>query len=587
MNVKIHKIALTFFLCSGIGVFSQIKEEQLILNKKREPEVKKIEKKKTSVATIKNYPPEEKSQNPVEYNVVNVPMYSDFQTSTLQADDISPNLKTDFQNNYVRFGIGNYSKIIADANVSYTLESKMEIGADAHVLSTHGLKDEYPWDSRQSSVKAGAFLNGYADTGKYNLNVDFGQENYNYYGIDALQPASDIDIDQRVNVFQVKGFYDHFSNEYLNNVSLKSSFLTDRFGAKENKGALDFNFSKHNITIPLDDVQFNADLGLDLETVQTDFAILDKNSAKYFLGNLTPEVTFTKGKSYLKIGSAFSYLNGNQSDINLSEDVSKTYWFPRAELQFGKSDELKFYAGVDGGLQLNTYASMLQENPYLVSDLQLKPTQTKYHVYAGLRGDIDELVKYDLSVGYSKINDIMFYRSNDLFDYSIAADRAPYDFVNTFSAIYDDGIRNDVNVSLQYFPLENLSFDAGLKYVNYKLDNYDNVYNVSVFTGELGAQYTLLNKKLLLGFKAYLDSGVWENTFEVIDDGISPNYTSVENKYEKNAGAVDINLSAEYKIHKNFSIFALGNNLGGEKYEIYKAYKVLGAQIMGGVKVSF
>ena len=575
------------FLLSGLSVFSQIKEEQLILDKKREPEVKKIEKKKTSVATIKNYPPEEKSQNPVEYNIINVPALSDFQTSTLQADDISPDMQTDYHNNYVRFGMGNYSKILGDANISYTLENKLEIGADAHVLSTHGLKDDYDWDSRQSSINIGAFLNGYADTGKFNVNADFGQENYNYYGIYALKPASDIDINQKVNTFGINANYDHFSNEYLNDVTLKSSFLSDTFGAKENKGALNFNFSKHGLEIPLDDVFLNADLGFGLETTKTDFDLLNKNSSNYFQGNLTPKVTFSKGKSYLMIGSGFTYLNAKESDLAFSDSGNKTYWFPRAELQIAKTDELKFYAGIDGGLHLNSYASMLQENPYLVSNQKIKPTETKYNIYGGIRGDIDELVKYDVSAGYSKINNIMFYKANNLFDDAIVSNRAAYDYANTFSAIYDDGSVTEVKASIQYFPLENLSVNGGLNYQNYKLENFDGIYSVPVFKADFGAQYTLLNKKLHLGFNGFLASTTVTNYFDIVDDGISPNYSSTEKLDTKLDGSVDFNLSAEYKIHKNFSIFALGNNLIGTKYPSQLGYKVLGTQILGGVKISF
>lgn len=587
MNVKIQKISILMFLFSGLSVFSQIKEEQLILDKKREPEVKKIEKKKTSVANIKNYPPEEKSQNPVEYNITNVPAYSDFQTSTLQADDISPNLQTEYHNNYIRFGMGNYSRILGDVNLSYTLENKLEVGGDAHINSTHGLKDEYPWDSRQSSVNVGAFLNGYGEKGKYNVTADFGQENYNYFGIYALKPATNIDINQKVNLFKVKGYYDHFSNEFLNDVRLKSSFLSDRFGAKENKGALDFNFSKHNVEIPLDGVILNADLGLGLETTKTDFELLDKNSTNYFQGNITPKVTFTKDKSYLMIGSGFTYLNTKESNQFFTGTANKTYWFPRAELQLAKNDELKFYAGVDGGLALNSYASMLEENPFLVSDQRIIPTETKYNVYGGIRGDIDELIKYDISAGYSKINNIMFFQANDLFDTTIIPNRSAYDFANTFSAVYDDGTKTEAKASIQYFPLENLSIDAGLKYTNYNLENYDDIFNVPVFRGEFGAQYSMLNKKLLLGFKGFIQSKTRTNSFDIVDDGISSNYSSTEVPYEILSGNVDINLSAEYKIHKNFSIFALGNNLVGEKYDIFKGYKVLGAQILGGVKISF
>lgn len=62
MIKKIQYIGtLGLFIFSTFG-YAQIKEEKLILNRKRVPEVKKIEKKKSSVAVIKDYPKEEKSK---------------------------------------------------------------------------------------------------------------------------------------------------------------------------------------------------------------------------------------------------------------------------------------------------------------------------------------------------------------------------------------------------------------------------------------------------------------------------------------------------------------------------------------------
>ena len=55
MNNKNIIISSILLLISQIG-YSQIKEEKLILNRKREPETKKIEKKQTSISIEKNYP---------------------------------------------------------------------------------------------------------------------------------------------------------------------------------------------------------------------------------------------------------------------------------------------------------------------------------------------------------------------------------------------------------------------------------------------------------------------------------------------------------------------------------------------------
>ena len=83
MNKKIQLLSI-LFLGFRRWRFPRSRRKSWFLTKKREPEVKKIEKKKTSVETIKNYPPEEKSQTPVKYTITDVPAVSDFKTSTIQ-----------------------------------------------------------------------------------------------------------------------------------------------------------------------------------------------------------------------------------------------------------------------------------------------------------------------------------------------------------------------------------------------------------------------------------------------------------------------------------------------------------------------
>lgn len=588
MNKKIQLLSILFLGISSVA-FSQIKEEKLVLNKKREPEVKKIEKKKTSVETIKNYPPEEKSQNPVKYSITDVPAVSDFKTSTIQGEDVAPKFDGTAQNNYVQFGMGNYGKILLDGNVSKTLENKFEVGADVHLLSTSGLKKDYDWKSKQTSATIGAFLNSYGEKGKFNINAEYGLNNYNYYGIYALQPSGDVDLKQKVNQFKVNGYYDFYSNEILNDVRVKSSFLKDHFDAQENQVSILANLSKHAVELGKSGINLNADLGVGLEAVKTDFEIGNKNSSNFFNTSLVPKVTFRKGESYLTLGSSFSFLNAKNSNIQMEQmKNNKTYWFPQAEFQVAAAKEFKFYGGVDGGLKLNTYGDLLQANPYIISDQYLKPTETKYHFYVGLRGDIDETLKYDFSAGFGKMKDIMFFKANTLFDNVYTLNRSAYDFANTFTAVYDDGNVSDIKGSVQYFPLENLMIDGEVRFTKYNLKNFENIYNVPLLNASIGAKYTMLDKKLLLGFKGIFASDRTTNSYAIEGVG-GPNmiFQSTENTNDKVGGYADLNLSAEYKIHKNFSIFALGNNLLSSKYQTYKGYKVLGAQILGGVKITF
>ncbi len=577
-------------MISSTAVFSQIQEERLILDKKREPEVKKIEKKKTSVETIKNYPPEEKSSVPVDYEITNVPAVSDFKTSTIQGEDISPKFDSEFQKNYFRAGYGNYGKFLADGNISGNLENQMEVGANVHYVSTQGLKKDYPWSSKQSNAALGGYLTSYGETGKFNINAEYNLNDYNYYSIYALQPASDVDLSQKTNQFKVNGYYDFYSNNILNDARIKSSFLGDKFDAKESQASAVLNLSKHAVELPSNDITLNADLGLGLETLNSEFAILNKNYSSFFNADIAPKVTFFQGDSYLMLGSSFSFLNSRNKDLATAEEVknNKTYWFPKAEILYAATEEYKFYAGVDGGLKMNSFSLMLQENPYLVSDQIIKPTETKYRIYFGLKGDINQNLKFDVNAGFGKMNNILFYKANGLFDNSATLNRSAYNFANTFSAVYDNGNVSTINGIVQYYPLANLSMEAELNFTSYKLENLEKAFNRPTIKGTLGAKYTMLDKKLHLGFKGFLMSERPTNSYAINDSTTVPvTYVTTEYLNDKVAGYADFNVSAEYKIHKNFSIFALGNNLMSKKYETYKGYKVLGAQILGGVKISF
>ena len=586
-NIKILSLVLV-----GISQFSlaQIKEERLILDRKREPEVKKIEKKKTSVETEKNYPPKEKEQEPVEYKITNVPMVSDFKTSTIEGEDISPKFNTDSQRNYFQVGYGNYSKFLADGNISHQLDKNTEVGIDVHGITTNGLEKEYDWSSKQSDFNVAAFITSNTEKGKANITADFGNHNYNYYGIYALKPAADIDLKQSYNELKINGYYDFFKNNWINDIRFKSSMLADHFDAKETSGEAQINFSKYDLPLfSAQDMKINADLGVKLSTQTSSFELLTKNESQYLLFAMTPKVSFYKGNSYLAIGSDFSFINGKNADKNTTEAKTNNFrWFPFAEVLYEATEQYKFYAGIDGGVKMNSYSSLLQENPFLVSDVVLKPTETNYHFYLGLKGDVDQTFKYDVNAGFSELRNAQFFKANDLFDYVNTLNRSAYNFANTFSAIYDDGTLSEVKGSVQYFPVQNLVLDAELHFMKFKLDHLNEVYYKPVVQTTIGAKYSLLDRKLNLGFKGIFVSERATNSYDItVNTAVPSQLTSTEKTKESLPSYLDVNLNADYKINKNFTVFVMGNNLLNKKYEHYLGYKVLGAQVLGGLRIAF
>lgn len=580
------------FLGISLGFNAQIKEEKLILDRKREPEVKRIEKKKSSVATVKNYPPQSKKVEDslnLRYQIKDVAAVSDFKTSTIERTDISPKFTSEKYSNYVRFGMGNYGKILGDANLSTSLENNFEVGADVHFLSTTGLKKEYDWDSKSTQSNIAAFLNHYGEIGRLNVTADYGLHNYNYYGIYAFPTIQNNDLQQKVNEFGIRGYYEFYSHDIFKNISLKTNFLSDHFGAKENTAEGMINLSSYQQKLA-DEVDMKMDWMIASKGQDTRFDLLNKNRAQHTIVEAVPKFQFFYDKASLTLSSHFTLLNSKMENAMMPtwEEKFKFYWFPKAELSYKADDAYQFYTGVDGGIQLNTYSDLLKENPYLLPDQMLMPTKTDYNFYFGLKGSFNQELNYDISAGFSKIKNIMYYQALPILDNIYTQNRSAYNYANVFSTVYDNGSLSYIQAKLNYFPMQDLSLHAEVNYQKYTLDNTDQVLYKPLVNANIGAEYTMLNQKLLLGFKGIFKTDVYTNSFGLSQNLTNPAlYDIVETQKEKIGGFADLNLSAEYKVHKNFSIFALGNNLLNTHYQSFKGYKVLGAQVTGGVKISF
>ena len=248
--------------------------------------------------------------------------------------------------------------------------------------------------------------------------------------------------------------------------------------------------------------------------------------------------------------------------------------------------QVHFHAGVDGGLKINSFANLTAQNPYLLSDQELRPTITKYKIYGGVKGDVNEEFKYDINGGFSRLNNAVFFKSNDLIEKNSLNPRRSFDYLNTFSTVYDDATLLEINANGYYYPLQNLSLNGEVKFQQFVLENLPHAYYQPFMQIGFGANYSVLNQKLHLGFKGYLVSNRTGNRF-INQPNLTTDFQTLEDSNYKIGGYTDLNLSAEYRFHKNFSIFALANNLLNAKYQSYNGYKVLGTQILGGLKISF
>ena len=590
MKIQQKITAIAFFGLSQL-VAAQIREEVLILERKREPEIRRIEKKQSAAKIEKNYPPREKriqdSLN-LRYDIVDVQPVSEFKTSEIEGADLSPEFKTNYQRNFVRLGMGNYGKVLGDGNISAQLNDRWEAGADVHYLSTSGLKNEYPWDSDAAKGDFGAFLNYYGGSGKAGVEARYLLNDYHFYGIYAMAPGQVPDLHQKTNTVKLNGHYDFYSNKILDDVRFKTFYLTDHFDSEEQYGDLEIKLKYADFFKNTSGIRLDAGLNTALGGQSAKFKTLARNQSDNFYFSIAPHILLEKNGSYLKLGFKYAFLD--ESARRMYEDKisdSHSRFYPDVELLFSGNDRIKLYAGATGETALNTYSDMLERNPWLVPDQALRARNEKYKIYAGIKGDMNAQLKYDIFGGYSKVDNAAFFAHSPLFDLQASATRPAYDFANAFNIVYANATRTEVQASLQWFPVQNLVTGISLAYSQYDADNIDKFYNNNYLKAQFSADYKFLQDRMLLGFQAFYRSGNDVRIYEVLSDNLLPDRIYSLPKDAKTDAYFDINLSAEYKVHKNFSIFALGNNLTGRKYQDYYGYRVLGAQITGGIKLTF
>jgi len=580
---KIVLFSVFIFLSANNIYFAQIKGEKLMLKRTQEPEVKRIEKKRTSAYTKRPTRPKES----VEYKITNLPLLLDYKPSEIEAKDISPKFNDGYSKDYFQLGYGTYENFLTDGNISGKMLEDVELGVDVHHISTSGLKEEYPWYSRQQDSEASLYLNVYRETGKVNLSVDFDYNDYAYYGIyqKVLKPQQNASLGQYYTKVGFKGYYESYLQGFLEDIRVKTYLIRDRFKAEENFLDIKANFhangeeSKNAENIALN-------LGLGIKGMESEFNILNKNASSQLFINITPELTtfFTGKRDYLKIG--LNFVAHSVKNKGLKDD-DKLHWFPTVKLLVAPKDEVKFYVGFDGNVLTNTYSDILKENPYVIPDIKIQPTISKYRVYFGIKGDIGQKIKYDINAGYSELHNALFYKSNDLFQKDIINTRVSYDYLNTFGLIYDDGSLGEVNLWSVYSPINNLEFTGNFTYQSYSLKNLSNPQYKPMIKADFGIDYFVFNRKLNLGLNAIITSRVYANKYELsINDDVTY-YETAERKDEIISDILDLNAHVEYKFHKNMSIFIMGNNLTGNLYSKYMGYKVLGAQVLGGLKLEF
>jgi len=246
-------------------------------------------------------------------------------------------------------------------------------------------------------------------------------------------------------------------------------------------------------------------------------------------------------------------------DKKLRVLVFKPHLYPRAMFQFHMVKEVIVpYFGVDGYLETNSYRQVVEENPYIVPSLAVRPTSHKMIGYLGLKGHISDAVSYNLKASYSIIDDAYFY-VNDNSD----------PLMNQFRVVYDDVTLGTLHGELTVEPNDSWKvFLQGNYYSYITMVNEEHPWNKPEFDISLQARYNMGDKIILNAGIYTIGSRYYENYNLALEETLPLTF--------------DLNLGMEYRYSKLLSFWVRFNNMAAQTYYLYNQYPSYKFRVMLG-----
>ncbi len=233
--------------------------------------------------------------------------------------------------------------------------------------------------------------------------------------------------------------------------------------------------------------------------------------------------------------------------------VSRFYFYPQLNIHYDIYESLVIpYAGVNGGLQKNSFRSLSFANPFIDTTFTYRNTSKQYDIFGGLRGNLSSNTSYDAKVSYASYENLNFFVMN----YS-----GPNQIFNRFNVLYDNAKVMTISGQIKYQLREKLNLSAKGNYYLYTPKTLTRAYMRPDYDLNFSGIYNL-QSKIIIKADFFFMGQQW---------GLTPNNEGIlQPKLIK--GWADFNLGAEYRYSKMLSFFAKFNNLANARYYRWERY---------------
>ena len=463
---------------------------------------------------------------------------------------------------YVKAGMGTYTTPLLDIRYNQLRSKSSSFGIHLkHISSASRLKDHgyagwsdnvvegnlkyfmrrHTLNTNLGYIRNALHFYGYNDTLFTLLENDYTKQVFNHLdlGLDLQSHYSDSSRLNHRMTFQLKGLQDYYK------VTESDLIFRTEMGKE---------FNGHF---------WGGELLVDHLSARQDFI----DTARSTILQLKPFVKFIGSRIRAQLGAALSF------DIS---ERNKFHFYPSIEVHYNVADHIFVpYAGAGGGLNRVSYRTLTAENPFMDPEtaFNLRNTDVRIELYAGMRGALSPTVSYNMKVVYRTVSDQYFFVTDtlegvpDLFEL----------MENRFKLVYDTMTNIRFAGELKFRKSEKLSLLLKGEYNSYSLrtENYP-WYNPAIKLDALFS-YNLRDKiitELDVFYRSKQLAPVRKTSTET--DGVA-----------ELKGYADVNLMMQYVYNKRLSVFLNIYNLGSVRYHKWLNYPSQRLQIMGGLTFSF
>lgn len=516
----------------------------------------------------------------VIYTISSFPVASTFVPEKGKAAEVERTSRLKSFNNYALFSAGNYTNLNGEVFLSQHLNKNSFLAGYASHFSSQGGIKNLLLDDNFSNTKGGLVYGGQLKNFGWTVEAGARYQLSNYYGLPTKQidfnqgDISGIDESQHYKNVFVNGALE-FRNSPFTGLDFRYDYFWDDFGTVENRFKI-----RPNVKTALDFGELNVGVVVDYVGTSYKNSFIGE-STKYNHLNLgaQPSLTFRDDNYSVQVGVGVFFNNGELA----GRSENNFYIYPQVKASYDLVPGLLVtYAGIEGGVQQNSFQQFSEENPFISPDILITPTDKKYDIYLGLKGKLDNNISYNIKGSYKREKDKAMFLHNE---YTLNRSRIPYMFGNSFGVQYGDVKTLNLFGELRFDFEENVSIGVHGEYNNYNTNSLE-AWNLPKV--KAGADFKFdFTEQWFAGVDVFY-VGKRKDVFVIDSTGLIGDYNTWEDpSVVELKDYVDLNMKVGYRPTKNWTLFLKANNLFNQKYNQWDNFKVQGVQIMGGAMYKF